>query len=121
MRGVDDDFDLIVYVIAARTSAPEMEVLPFKLSQRNVRQIRFDSAMNVLRIYPSQSLTVFIQNPRSFYLHAKGGGGAAVSSWQFCRSRVFAPFRVQCVERNYAQLDDPRTMFYPIIIGIRIC
>lgn len=61
MCGVDDDFDLIVYAIAAPTSAPEMRVLLFILIQWNVRQIRLDAAMNVLRICPSQSLTVFIQ------------------------------------------------------------
>lgn len=58
MCRVDDDFDLIVYAIAALAFAPEMRVLLFKLMQRNVRQIRLDSAMNVSIICPSKSLTI---------------------------------------------------------------
>lgn len=98
-----------------------MIVFLFKLTQRNVRQIRFDFAMNVLRIYPSKPLTVFIQQIQGvIYLHAKEGGRAAISNLQFYRSKVFALVEVQCVERKYAQLDDPRTVFCPMI-DISIC
>lgn len=116
MRRVDYDFDLIVYVIVAPISAPEMKVFSFKLIQRNLRQIRYDAAMNVLRIYPSKSLTIFIQQIQGeTYLHAKEGVRAAISSWRFYRSKVFALFEVQCAERKYVQSDDPRTVFRPII------
>ena len=98
-----------------------MIVFLFKLTQRNVRQIRFDFAMNVLRIYPSKSLTVFIQKIQGeIYPHAKEAGGAAISSWRFYRSKVFALVEIQCVEKKYAQLDDPRTVFCPMI-DISIC
>lgn len=91
MRGVDDDSDLVVCAIAAPTSAPEMKVFLSKLIQRNVRQIRFDGAMNVLRIYPSKSSATFIQQIQGeIYLHATGGGRAAISSWRFYQSKVFA-------------------------------
>lgn len=113
MRRVDYDFDLIVYVILAPISAPEMKVFSFK---RNLRLIRYDAAMNVLRIYPSKSLTIFIQQIQGeTYLHAKEGVHAAISSWRFYRSKVFALFEVQCAERKYVQSDDPRTVFRPII------
>lgn len=122
MRGVDDDFDCIVQAIAfLNPLLPQTTFFLFQPFQRNVRQIRFDLAMDVLRIYSSKSLTIFIQQIQGeIYLHAKEGGRAAISSWQFYRSKVFAPVQGQCVEKKYAQLDDPRTVFHPII-GISIC